>query len=238
MRALAYNEALTMDLAHAGPEQDRARQQSRIDLMIPVIKGWLTEVGQDLTSLGVQVHGGMGYVEETGAAQYFRDVRITSIYEGTNGIQAADLVSRKIGRDGGATMEALLSELHGIVDELQQAGGQELGAIGEALGRALADMQASTQHILRGLEDDPSVALGASFDYMMQTGYLFGGWQLARSALVAQRRIAEGSDNPFYQHKIATAVFYAEQILPRCSGHAGAVASAASSLHSYPVGWL
>jgi alkylation response protein AidB-like acyl-CoA dehydrogenase len=238
MRALAYNEALTMDLAHSGPEQDRARQQSRIDLMIPVIKGWLTEVGQDLTSLGVQVHGGMGYVEETGAAQYFRDVRITSIYEGTNGIQAADLVTRKIGRDGGATMEALLAELRGIVEELLQADSRELGAIGEALGRALADMEASTQHILRGLEDDTSVALGASFDYMMQTGYLFGGWQLARSALLAQRRITAGSDNPFYQGKLATAVFYAEQILPRCSGHAGAVASAASSLSAYPVDWL
>jgi len=97
MRALAYAEAVTMDLAHAGPEATRESSQRRIDLMIPVIKGWLTELGMEVTSLGVQVHGGMGYVEETGAAQYLRDVRITPIYEGTNGIQAADLLNRKLG---------------------------------------------------------------------------------------------------------------------------------------------
>ena len=96
-----------MDLAHTGAEADRRAQQARIDLMIPVIKGWLTEVAQELTSLGLQVHGGMGYVEETGAAQYMRDVRIGSIYEGTTGIQAADLVTRKVGRDGGAAMTAV-----------------------------------------------------------------------------------------------------------------------------------
>ena len=105
MRVLSYSESLTMDLAHFGPEEGRTQQQSRIDLMIPVIKGWLTETTQELTSLGVQVHGGMGYAEETGAAQYLRDGRITTIYEGTTGIQSADLVTRKLGRDGGATME-------------------------------------------------------------------------------------------------------------------------------------
>ena len=238
MRALAYTEALTMDLAHAGPEDERAQQQSRIDLMIPVIKGWLTEVGQELTSLGVQVHGGMGYVEETGAAQYLRDVRITSIYEGTNGIQAADLVTRKVGRDGGATMESVLQALRDTVNELDASDDPRIAIIGKGLGDALADMERSTQTILQAMADDVAIALGASFDYMMQTGYLFGGWQLARSALVALRRLGEGSDNPFYERKIATAVFYAEQILPRCAGHAGAVHTAAGSLHSYPVDWL
>ena len=238
MRALAYTEALTMDLAHAGPEDERAQQQSRIDLMIPVIKGWLTEVGQELTSLGVQVHGGMGYVEETGAAQYLRDVRITSIYEGTNGIQAADLVTRKVGRDGGATMESVLQALRDTVNELNASDDPRIAIIGKGLGDALADMERSTQTILQAMADDVAIALGASFDYMMQTGYLFGGWQLARSALVALRRLGEGSDNPFYEKKIATAVFYAEQILPRCAGHAGAVHTAAGSLHSYPVDWL
>jgi alkylation response protein AidB-like acyl-CoA dehydrogenase len=238
MRALAYSEAVTMDMAHFGPEDDRAAQQSRIDLMIPVIKGWLTEVGQDLTSVGLQVHGGMGYVEETGAAQYFRDVRITSIYEGTNGIQAADLVARKLGRDGGAAMEAVLRDLRGTVEDLKQADDPRIAIIAGTLGNALADMEASTRYILQAMEEDMSTALGVSFDYMMQTGYLFGGWQLARSALVALGRVREGSDNPFYEQKIATAVFYAEQILPRCSGHAGAVASATGSLMTYPVDWL
>jgi len=238
MRALAYTEALTMDLAHVGPEGERAQRQSRIDLMIPVIKGWLSEVGQELTSLGVQVHGGMGYIEETGAAQYLRDVRITSIYEGTNGIQAADLVTRKVGRDGGATMESVLQELRDTVNELNASDDPRIAIIGKGLGDALAGMEHSTQTILQAVADDVAIALGASFDYMMQTGYLFGGWQLARSALVALRRLGEGSDNPFYEKKIATAVFYAEQILPRCAGHAGAVHTAAGSLHSYPVDWL
>jgi alkylation response protein AidB-like acyl-CoA dehydrogenase len=238
MRALAYTEALTMDLAHVGPEGERAQQQSRIDLMIPVIKGWLSEVAQELTSLGVQVHGGMGYVEETGAAQYLRDVRITSIYEGTNGIQAADLVTRKVGRDGGAAMEAVLGELRSTVNELNASDDARIAIIGKGLGDALAGMEHSTQIILQAMADDVAIALGASFDYMMQTGYLFGGWQLARSAQVALRRLGEGSDNPFYEKKIATAVFYAEQILPRCAGHAGAVHTAAGSLHSYPADWL
>jgi len=238
MRALAYTEAVTMDMAHLGPQENRAPQQARIDLMIPVIKGWLSEVGQELTSIGLQVHGGMGYIEETGAAQYLRDVRITSIYEGTNGIQAADLVTRKIGRDGGAAMEAVLDDLRATVTALDAADDSRTAIIATALGRALAEMESSTQHILQAMSEDASIALGASFDYMMQTGYLFGGWQLARSALVALSRLREGSDNPFYEQKVATAVFYAEQILPRCAGHAGAVSSAAGSLHSYPVDWL
>ena len=133
MRALAYSEAVTMDLAHAGPAQDRALNQARIDLMIPVIKGWLTEVGQELTSLGVQVHGGMGYVEETGAAQYFRDVRITSIYEGTNGIQAADLATRKVGRDGGAMMEAIQADIQATIELLACSTDESLVQLGACL---------------------------------------------------------------------------------------------------------
>ena len=238
MRVLSYTEALTMDLAHYGPQDERAQQQPRIDLMIPVIKGWLTEVSQEVSTLGMQVHGGMGYVEETGAAQYFRDGRITPIYEGTNGIQAADLVSRKLGRDGGAAMEAVLQEIRTTLAELDAAGDARCSTISRALAVALADMEASTQTILQALKDDVSVALGGSFEYMMQTGYLFGGWQLARSAQLALKRVQEGSDNDFYARKIATAVFYAEQILPRCAGHAGAVAAAAGSLQSYPLDWI
>jgi alkylation response protein AidB-like acyl-CoA dehydrogenase len=238
MRALAYTEAVTMDLAHRGPEESRASLQARIDLMIPVIKGWLTEVGQELTSVGVQVHGGMGYVEETGAAQYLRDVRITSIYEGTNGIQAADLVTRKLSRDGGAAMEAVLQEIRTTLAELDAVGDPRIASISRALAVSLADMEASTAYLLESLQDDVTVALGASFEYMMQTGYLFGGWQLARSAQVALKRLQEGSDNTFYQQKIATAVFYSEQILPRCAGHAAAVMSACGSLQSYPLDWI
>ncbi|MDO8861419.1 acyl-CoA dehydrogenase [Haliea sp. E1-2-M8] len=238
MRAFVYTEAVTMDLAHRGPEDDRARNQFRIDLMIPVIKGWLTEVGQELTSLGVQVHGGMGYIEETGAAQYLRDVRITSIYEGTNGIQAADLVSRKLGRDQGGAMHDALAQVANAVAALKQHEAGDLQQIGAALERALADTEEATGQVLEALAADPAVALGGSFDYLMQCGYLFGGWHLARSALLASDRLAAGEDNDFYQRKIATARFYAEQILPRCAAHGGAIATAAGALNSYPVDWL
>ena len=238
MRAFVYTEAVTMDLAHRGPEDDRPRQQFRIDLMIPVIKGWLTEVGQELTSLGVQVHGGMGYIEETGAAQYLRDVRITSIYEGTNGIQAADLVSRKLGRDQGGAMRDALAQVATTVAALKQHEAGDLQQIGTGLERALAGTEEATGQVLEALAADSAVALGGSFDYLMQCGYLFGGWQLARSALLASDRLAAGKDNDFYRRKIATARFYAEQILPRCAAHGGAIATAAGALNSYPADWL
>ncbi|AQA19757.1 acyl-CoA dehydrogenase [Halioglobus japonicus] len=238
MRALAYAEAITMDLAHRGPQEVRGEQQRRIDLMIPVIKGWLTEVGQEVASLGVQVHGGMGYIEETGAAQYLRDVRITPIYEGTNGIQAADLVARKLGRDGGATMEAVAAEIRATIAQLEASDDVRLAPLAAPLAAALAEQEHCTQLVLAALKEDASVAMGASFEYMMQTGYLFGGWQMARSALVAAGKLAAGSDNPFYEAKIATAAFYAEQILPRCAGHAGAVAGAAGQLQSFPLEWI
>lgn len=238
MRVLAYAEAVTMDLAHLGPEEERSPLQARIDLMIPVIKGWLTEVTQELTSLGLQVHGGMGYVEETGAAQYTRDGRVTPIYEGTNGIQAADLVTRKLGRDGGAAMEVALADVRATVNELASGEDARMVLIGRALTTALAEMETSTAHVLQALGSDVDVALGASFDYLMQTGYLFGGWHLARSAQVALQRLQEGSDNVFYEQKIATAVFYCEQILPRSAGHAGAVATAGGSLHTFSLDWI
>ncbi|MFV0478032.1 MAG: acyl-CoA dehydrogenase [Parahaliea sp.] len=238
MRALVFSTALHMDLAHAGPQEDRPAEQARVDLMIPVIKGWLTEVGQEVTSLGVQVHGGMGYIEETGAAQFLRDVRIAAIYEGTNGIQAADLVGRKLGRDGGAAMEVVLAEVAQTVQELRQAESRSLDVIGAALGRGLDQMRASTKVVLDAWAEDKNVALAASFDYMMQAGYLFGGWQLAKAALLSRQRISEDADKPFYRCKMATAVYYAEQILPRCGAHAGAVANAGGTLQSYSLDWL
>ncbi len=237
MRALAYSEAVTMDLAHHGGEEQRAVAQARIDLMIPVIKGWMTETGQELTSLGIQVHGGMGYVEETGAAQYLRDVRITSIYEGTNGIQAADLVGRKLARDGGSTMADVLEELRADARGMREFGGR-MATVGQRLLDAAALQTASTETVLQMAANNPEAARGAAFDYMMQTGFLFGGWQLARGAVVAERQLAAGSDREFYARKIATTAFYASSILPRCESYAGAVAAAGGALTDFPVGWL
>jgi hypothetical protein len=218
-----------MDRLHAASGEERGALQSRIDLMIPVIKGWLTEMGQEVTSLGVQVHGGMGYIEETGAAQYVRDVRITSIYEGTTGIQAADFVTRKLGRDNGATMGTVLQEIYQTLNAIAAADEPRFEVIRQELTSAVAQFENTTEALLRALPEDVPAVLSASFDYLMQAGYLFGGWHLARSALVALERLREGSDNRFYETKVATAGFYSGQILPRCAGHTRAITNALSA---------
>jgi len=231
MRAFAYTEAITMDRAHH--LKDKA-QQARIDLMIPVIKGWLTEIGLEVASLGVQVHGGMGYVEETGAAQYLRDVRIASIYEGTNGIQAQDLVARKLCRDHGAALEALLAD----ADTTVAACTGELADIGQGLQAALADLRQSTAQLLADCTDNFDAAMGKAFDYMMQLGYVMGAWHIARSAVISAARIAAGSDKPVHVQKPATARFYVENILPRAKGHAAVILGSGSALQHYAEEWL
>jgi len=238
MRALAYTESLTMDLSHGAPAQERGAWKARLDLMIPVIKGWMTEVGQEVTSVGVQIHGGMGYVEETGAAQFFRDVRITSIYEGTNGIQAADLVGRKLARDGGATMELVHDEIRQVADALAGSSDERLAAMGRALSDALAAHVMSSQTILELFKVDKSAAMSVSFDYMMQTGYLFGGWHLAASSLVAIDLLSHDEKTLFCQRKIATTEFYLHRLMPRGSAHAGAILSPLSQLDDYAADWL
>jgi alkylation response protein AidB-like acyl-CoA dehydrogenase len=231
MRAFAYTEAVTIDRAHhlADPAQ-----QKRIDLMTPVIKGWLTEIGVELASLGIQVHGGMGYIEETGAAQYLRDVRIASIYEGTNGIQAQDLVARKLCRDGGATMAALLAE----VDTTVSACVGELADMGTALQRAVEGLRRSTAYLLAQYAGNQALAMGKAFDYLMQLGYVMGAWHMARASVLSSMKIAAGSCNPFYARKQATTRFYLENILPRAGGHCAAILEGGEALRSYPEDWL
>ena len=235
MRAFAYSETITLDRAHHLKD---AAQQARIDLMIPVIKGWLTEMGEELASLGVQVHGGMGYIEETGAAQYLRDVRISGIYEGTNGIQAQDLVVRKLGRDGGAAMEALLVEVDATVAACADSSAAELTVIAGALQSALIDLRETTALLLEQLADNREAALAGAFDYMMQVGYVMGGWHLARSALVADARQRAGADNPFYPCKLASARFYVENLLPRARGCAQVIRNGSVALLDYAEDWL
>jgi hypothetical protein len=151
-----------MDRLHAASGEERGALQSRIDLMIPVIKGWLTEMGQEVTSLGVQVHGGMGYIEETGAAQYVRDVRITSIYEGTTGIQAADFVTRKLGRDNGATMGTVLQEIYQTLNAIAAADEPRFEVIRQELTSAVAQFENTTEALLRALPEDVPAVLSAS----------------------------------------------------------------------------
>ena len=215
MRAFAYVMAADMDRAHRHPDAgERARRQARVDLLIPVVKGWCTELGVEIASLGVQVHGGMGYIEETGACQYLRDARIAPIYEGTTGIQAADLVGRKLASDGGAAMSALLAEMRSVAQELEHNADARLAPMAPPSPRACRRSKTSRSGCARA-GTDVDEALASSVDYLMMTGYVCGGWQMARAALVASENEAAGEDQEFHRTKVATARFYMEKILPK-----------------------
>jgi hypothetical protein len=166
------------------------------------------------------------------------DVRITSIYEGTNGIQAADLLNRKLARDGGATMQALQQEIRALGGQLAVSDEPILRELGVHLADALAGHELATQHLLDQYSDDRFAALSGSFDYMMQTGYLFGGWQLARAAMIAADKLAAGENSAFLTRKLATARFYMHRILPRTRGHAAAIVDTSGTLAQFDNDWF
>jgi len=228
-RAICYYTASCLDrTAHGMDAEAVSHWQSRAELMTPIAKAWCTEVAQEATELGIQVHGGMGYVEETGVAQFYRDARIASIYEGTNGIQAIDLVSRKLLRDGGATISAFVTDMRSIDASLANAG-EDLAVVRAALSRALDELVQSSTHLLTGEKRDPELVSAAAFDYMMLIGTVIGGWQLARGALVALEQLAAGGDRAFLETQVVMARFYAEHVLPRCTAHAAAVRAGSAS---------
>jgi 3-(methylthio)propanoyl-CoA dehydrogenase len=228
-RAICYYTASCLDrTAHGIDAEAVAHWQARADLMTPIAKAWCTEVAQEATELGIQVHGGMGYVEETGVAQFYRDVRIASIYEGTNGIQAIDLVGRKLLRDGGATVSAFISDMRAVDAPLANAG-EDLAIVRQALSRGLDELVQSSTLLLTGERRDPELVSAVAFDYMMLIGNVIGGWQLARGALAALEQIAAGGDRAFLQAQVVMAQFYAEHVLPRCSAHAAAVRAGSGS---------
>ena len=176
-----------------------------------------------MTSLGIQVHGGMGYVEETGAAQHFRDARIATIYEGTTGIQANDLVGRKLAREGGATAKIVIQMMRATEAELVQAGGAELTAIRESLSRGIAAMAECSEWIVRNFKSDIRGVHAGAVPFLKLSGIVCGGWQMARAALVAKKKldaIKKGGtgDAAFYQAKIGTALFYADHVLSQAGG--------------------
>jgi acyl-CoA dehydrogenase len=231
MRAFGYVLAADIDLAHKHPDaMERQRRQARVDLLIPVLKGWCTELGVEIASLGVQVYGGMGFIEETGACQYLRDARIAPIYEGTTGIQAADLVGRKLAADQGAAMAALVAEMRGVDGQIAEAnGGAGFMSIRGALRDGVHALEQATQSVLRTFERDPDAALVASVSYLMLVGYVCGGWQMARAAVAARARLQSGEHAGFYRAKIATATFYAEQVMPKAIALLSIVQSGAST---------
>jgi cytochrome P450 len=228
--------AADMDRAHREPEAgERARRQARVDLLIPVLKAWCTELGVEIASMGVQVHGGMGYIEETGACQFLRDARIAPIYEGTTGIQAADLAGRKLASDKGAAMADLIAEMRRAALDLAGSTDTEVTSIGTALAAGVQALDDATTWMLQALATQPDAALASSVDYLMLTGYVCGGWQMGRSALVASSKSAANEDPDFHRTKLATARFYADKVLSKATALLDAIRSGASSGSSLPI---
>jgi acyl-CoA dehydrogenase len=228
-RALAYYASAQTDLAHHSESaEDRQRIQQRVDLLIPIVKGWCTEMAQEVTSIGVQVHGGMGFIEETGAAQHMRDARILPIYEGTTGIQALDLMGRKMLRDQGAAMRELIDELRAGGREFAAAGA-DLSSFAQQFDSALDALERATGDYLENAVGDPDRGSAVGVDYLMLSGHVVGGWLMGRAALAAQKHIDAGSEDAFYRSKIKTAVYFAERILPRSQSLAAMVAAGSAS---------
>jgi 3-(methylthio)propanoyl-CoA dehydrogenase len=213
-RALTLYGAFQLDLAEYGADAAlRASAEKRGELLTPIIKGWCTETGNEVTTIGVQVHGGMGFIEETGAAQYMRDVRITTIYEGTTGIQSNDLIGRKLARDRGAAMAALISDMERELRSLGPLDDEGAEAARRAALEAVALLGNATRSLLQALAGRPEAALGVSVPYLKLCGYVIGGWLLAKSAAIAARSVG-GSEREFYTAKVRTAAFYAAHLLP------------------------
>jgi butyryl-CoA dehydrogenase len=215
-RALAYVTAAAFDTAHHHRDAlVRKEKAAFYEFMVPVVKGWATEMSVDVASTGIQVHGGMGFIEETGAAQYYRDARILTIYEGTTAIQANDLVSRKTVRDGGATVRRILAEVRHTEAMLAASTSVDMAAIRSRLSAAASALEDAVDFIVRHIETDIKSVFAGSVPYLKLCGITLGGWQLARAALAAERQLGNGNDDiAFFSAKIATARFYADHVLP------------------------
>jgi len=227
MRALAYLAAAAIDAGRATMGEAQFRAQRRADLLIPVVKAWCTDLGVEVASTGIQVHGGMGYIEETGAAQYLRDARIAPIYEGTNGIQANDLVGRKLGRDRGEAARELIAEMRASLGELDAP---ELAALRQRLTDATAALDTATAYLVTA---EPALAAAGSVPYLHLCGTVLGGWLMARVAALALQR----HDAGLSAAKLATARFYAEHFLARAQAYLPAVMGGATVVDFDPD-WL
>ncbi|MCK9517191.1 MAG: acyl-CoA dehydrogenase [Ottowia sp.] len=233
-RAMAIMAAGACDRSRHHPDA-AVRQENQLlyEFLVPLVKGYSTEASLEVVDLGVQVHGGMGYIEETGAAQYYRDAKILTIYEGTTAIQANDLVGRKTARDGGQSALAVA----GRVQETEQrlaAGDAQAQAVAQRLGAAREAFEAVVRFVAENAEDDPNAVFAGSVPYLMLAGNLVAGWQLAESLLVAQDKLAAGQDADFMRAKVVTARFYAEHILPRTATQRLAVLKGAGSVMALP----
>jgi alkylation response protein AidB-like acyl-CoA dehydrogenase len=232
MRALGYVVAAAVDKSLRHPDkEERARNQAFVDLMIPIVKGWFTETGIEVASTGIQVHGGMGFIEETGAAQHLRDARITTIYEGTTGIQANDLIGRKVAREGGATAKEVIGVMRAVEAELSKAAGEDMAATREAFSAALTAAEECVSWMVITYGNDVKAAHAGAVPFLKLMGIVCGGWQMARAALVARQRLSEGKGNKsFYEAKIKTARFYADHVLTQAPGLRNAIVHGAAGV--------
>jgi 3-(methylthio)propanoyl-CoA dehydrogenase len=236
-RAMAIVAAAAYDVAHHDPDADaRKRSQAFYEFLVPLVKGYSTETSLEVTSLGVQVHGGMGFIEETGAAQYYRDARILTIYEGTTAIQANDLVGRKTMRDGGQLARAIAAQIGQTEAALAQRGSADASAVARRLAAARQAFLDAVDFVVQQGKGAPNAVFAGSVPYLMLAGNLVAGWQLARSLLVAEDLLQQnGDDALFLRAKIATARFYADHILARAPGLRDSIVEGGASVTALPL---
>ncbi|MGA8785830.1 MAG: acyl-CoA dehydrogenase [Polaromonas sp.] len=230
-RAMACVAAAAYDAVHHHPDAEVRKQNLAFyEFMVPLVKGYSTEMSQEVTSLGVQVHGGMGFIEETGAAQYYRDSKILTIYEGTTAIQANDLIGRKTARDGGQTAKAIALQIEATESELIKQGGADALAVAKRLKAAREAFVDVVEFVAANTKTSPNAVFAGSVPYLMLAGNVVAGWQLARSLLVAQEQLAEGVEADFMKAKITTARFYADHLLTKAPGMRDSIVEGAGSV--------
>jgi alkylation response protein AidB-like acyl-CoA dehydrogenase len=231
-RAMAISSAAAYDASHHHPDAEVRKQNLAFyEFMVPLIKGYSTEMSLEVTSLGVQVHGGMGFIEETGAAQYYRDAKILTIYEGTTAIQANDLVGRKTARDGGQTAKGIAAQIEVTEAALVKSGSAAATAVLKHLSAARLAFIDVVNFVAGNTKASPNAVFSGSVPYLMLAGNLMAGWQMARSLLIAESQIASGADDAaFMQAKIITAQFYAEHLLCKVPGMRGSIVDGAASV--------
>jgi alkylation response protein AidB-like acyl-CoA dehydrogenase len=243
MRAIVYVQAGSIDVANHHPDADiREYRRHQVELLTPIAKAWCTDMGVEVTSLAIQVFGGMGYIEESGVTQHFRDARIMPIYEGTNGIQAMDLVGRKLPLEGGGVVAEFLSQI-AMLDPALLRAGEELAGVRSRLAEALTQLADTTNWIMRHGTADPRDALAGATPYLRMFSLVTAGWLMARSALAAQAALAEaGADGQvdpderaFLEAKVVTARFFCEQLLPQVGGLVSAVQAGHADLMAIPA---
>jgi hypothetical protein len=230
-RSMASVAASAYDAAHNHPDADtRKINQTFYEFMVPLVKGYSTEMSLEVTSLAVQVHGGMGFIEETGVAQYYRDAKILTIYEGTTAIQANDLVGRKTARDGGQTAKGIAGQIESTEDDLTRSGTADALAMAKRLKAARLAFIDVVDFVAGNTKASPNAVFGGSVPYLMMAGNVMAGWQMARALLAAQEQKTAGNDAAFMQAKVTTARFYADHILSKVPGMRDSIVDGAESV--------